>query len=345
MKEWKKHWWNIIGYLFGIFFLWACIVIFQQPFLLMLLFLLLILPALSVWFFHITASQLEMRIYSTVPSVETGNTVPFVLECKNNSFFPIFSGIYVFTIQNMYKPNAKEHCLSLPILPKRNNRIYLPAETGCCGMISMEVSALRISDSLHFFTRELPVNIRIQIPVLPPVSAVSIPSTAPVTDGMEEFTETDNKGNLSSDIKEIREYRPGDRLQRIHWKLSAKLDDLLVKEMAHTTILSLVVLPECNKANIEDTAIALHSVMEQLWKREERFEVCLYNHAACEFTYFLITEESDITECLIHFFYLPLYEADNYAKENYFASAQKSAVILHINGETLNRIDSDTIIG
>lgn len=341
----KKHWFSIIGYLLGIILVWACIVIFQQPFLLMLLFLLLILPSLSVWFFHIAASKLQVRAYSTVPSVETGNNIPISLECKNNSFFPLFHCEFAFTLQNLYKPNSTQHRLSLPLLPQRNNSVQIPVETAVSGMISMEISALYISDYLYFLTKEIPLSLRVQVPVLPPLTDVMLPSTAPVADGMEEFTESDNKGNLSSDIKEIREYRPGDRLQRIHWKLSAKLDELLVKEMAHTTILSLVVLPECNRESIEDTSQMLRSIMNELLKREERFEVCLYHHAACEFSYFLITDESEITECLIHFFYLPLYEGITEAKDAYFASSQKSATILHICGTELKRLDSETIIG
>lgn len=341
----KKHWFEIIGYLLGILLLWACIIIFQQPFLFMLLFILIVLPGISIWFFHIASSNLKLRAYSKVPAVETGNTIPLRVECENKSFFPLFHSEFVFTIHNLYKPNSIQHKLSLPILPRRTNQVQIPVETVISGMISMEITALHVSDYLHFVTKEIPLSLRVQVPVLPPLAEVSLPSTAPVADGMEEFTESDNKGNLSSDIKEIREYRPGDRLQRIHWKLSAKLDDLLVKEMAHTTILSLVVLPECNRDQIENTTIMLRSVMDELLKREERFEICLYNHAACEFSYFLITEENDITECLIHFFYLPLYEGNCDAKDAYFASSQKAAIILHICGTDLKRLDSEIIIG
>ncbi len=341
----KKHWFGIIGYIIGILAVWAWIMIFQQPFLLVLLFLLLILPGLSIWFFSITVPKLEFRAYSEVSAVETGNNVPLFIECKNNSFFPLFACEFIFTLKNLYKPNETQHKLSLPVLPKQTNRIQIPVETACSGMLSLEVSALKVSDYLHFVTGEIPLTLRVQVPVLPPTTTVTLPSTAPVSDGLEEFTESDNKGNLSSDIKEIREYRPGDRLQRIHWKLSAKLDELLVKEMAHTTILSLVVLPECNQHCIEETTISLRSVMEQLLKREERFEVCFYNRAACEFSYFCISEEEQITECLIHFFYLPLYDGGNEAKEAYFASSQKSATILHISGTNLTKLDAETAIG
>ncbi len=341
----KKHWFSIIGYLLGIFLVWACIVIFQQPFLLMFLFLMLILPALSVWFFHLAVSNLNIKAYSKVPAVETGNSVGIYIECENKSFFPLFHCEYVFTLQNLYKPNPIQHKLSTPLLPRRNNRVEIPVETAASGMLSLEITGLHVADYLYFLTKEIPLSIKVQIPILPSLTEVILPSTAPVADGMEEFTESDNKGNLSSDIKEIREYRPGDRLQRIHWKLSAKLDELLVKEMAHTTILSLVILPECNRETIEDTSRMLRSVMTELLKREERFEVCLYHHTACEFSYFLITDEFEITECLIHFFYLPIYDGTNEAKEAYFASSQKAATILHICGTDLKRLDSENIIG
>lgn len=341
----KKHWFGIIGYLLGLFLVWACVVIFQQPFLLMLVFLLMVIPSLSIWAFFIVISHLEIKAYSEIPAVETGNSIPIFIECKNTSLFPLFACDFVFTLQNLYKPNSMQHNLSLPLLPRRTNKVQIPVETGISGMLSMDLTALRVSDYLHFLTKDIPLSIKVQIPVLPPTTAISLPSTAPVADGLEEFAESDNKGNLSSDIKEIREYRPGDRLQRIHWKLSAKLDELLVKELAHTTVLSLVVLPECSKENIEDTSIMLRSIMEQLLKKEERFEVCLYNHAACDFSYFLITDEAEIIECLIHFFYLPLYEHSSEAKDAYFSSSQKSATILHVCGTELKRLDSEIIIG
>ena len=368
----KKHWFGIIAYLLGIFLVWGCIVIFQQPYLLMLSFIMLVLPCLSVWFFYLTISKLELKTYSKVASVETGNTVTFVVECKNNSYFPIFAGCIHFTLENLYHPNSMVHMLSLPILPRRSNRIEIPVETanakgefGKCGMLSFQVKTLEVSDFMHFLTKNMPFNNKVQVPVFPVTHEVELPSTVPVTDGMEEFTESDNKGNLSSDIKEIRDYRPGDRLQRIHWKLSAKLDDLLVKEMEHTTELSLVLLPEFNPYAIHETAATLLSVMETLYKREERFEVCLYNHLACEFTYFLITEQSQIAECMIHFFYTPLYarisekataiannkpiasdaSGEAAAKDAYFASSQKAATILHICGKKIQRIDQDNAIG
>lgn len=41
---------------------------------------------------------------------------------------------------------------------------------------------------------------------------------------------TYKKGDDPSEIFDIREYADGDKIQRIHWKLSSKTGDLMVKE-------------------------------------------------------------------------------------------------------------------
>ena len=48
--------------------------------------------------------------------------------------------------------------------------------------------------------------------------------------GMSESEESQAKGNDFAEITDVREYRPGDRIKDIHWKLSAKKETLMVKE-------------------------------------------------------------------------------------------------------------------
>ena len=49
----------------------------------------------------------------------------------------------------------------------------------------------------------------------------------PYSEGYDEYTEPDMKGSLSSDIKEIREYRPGDRLARtLHKIVGLEMDEV-----------------------------------------------------------------------------------------------------------------------
>lgn len=50
-----------------------------------------------------------------------------------------------------------------------------------------------------------------------------------------EQTDSWKKGNDAAEVFDIREYQPGDDVRSIHWKLSSKLDRLLIKEPGYSS--------------------------------------------------------------------------------------------------------------
>ena len=212
-------------------------------------------------------------------------------------------------------------------MPKSVKNIDLPIDTLSIGVVKLVVNKVTLTDPLHFFSITIPDTATLEIPVFPEEKAQD---DLPLT-----------KGSVSSDIKEIREYRPGDRLQRIHWKLSAKLDDLFVKEMAHTSILSLVLLPELTKDKIEDTVAVLLGCIHVLQNREERFEIGLYNDTAVDFSFLQTYDEASRIELLTRLYYLPLYEGENTAKDAFYASDIKKATVIQIVGDDIRIIPAE----
>ena len=57
----------------------------------------------------------------------------------------------------------------------------------------------------------------------------------------EQFDYT-KKGNDRSEVFDLREYQPGDDVRSIHWKLSGKMDELLVKEPGYSSHYDTIVL-------------------------------------------------------------------------------------------------------
>lgn len=55
------------------------------------------------------------------------------------------------------------------------------------------------------------------------------------------------KGNDRSEVYDMREYQPGDDVRSIHWKLSSKLDNLIVKESGNSSHYDTVVLYDAGK--------------------------------------------------------------------------------------------------
>lgn len=326
----KINYLNIILYILAIGLLVFFIMIYGQPFLLMLLLPFLIIPVLDVLLFFSSYRNAVFTVVPNTASVELGNPGIFSLKYSTPSKFKFMVADLKLYIGNLFFPNNKLHNISL-LITSANKSTKLPVENDSTGQLIVRIEETKLHDFLHFFTYVTKEKSEAGIPVLPKEleRTFDIPMT-PTSDGLEEFEESDLKGNISSDVKEIREYRPGDRLQRIHWKLSAKLDDLYVKEMAHTSILSLVVLPELNPDTINNTLETLRAITKELSKRDDRFEVCLYNNNTCEFEFIMVDDDTSMMNMFIKLYYLPLYEGSNTALMAYQASGQKASTIIHV---------------
>jgi len=340
----KKHWLKIITYIGGVFLLLLVILILEQPFLLLLLPPLIVVPILTTMLFLRASKHISVQASGQMPYVELGNPAVFLIESTNKSSIPLYLCEVKFHAENLFWPNKQIHALSIPVKAKGKSSFEFPVESTIPGMISLTLTELSLSDYLHFFTITKPLSIKVEIPVFPAPAGCPPVSTAPSFHGEEEYIENDLKGAVSSDIKEIREYRPGDRIQRIHWKLSAKMDDLFVKELSHTSVLSMVILPEVTFSDIKETTAVLLELTQRLIKEEERFNLCLYNHATCEFEYLVITDKEENLEALTRFYYLPSYEGKELAREAFFSSSQHASTVIHIAGSKVERIDLETIV-
>ena len=105
---------------------------------------------------------------------------------------------------------------------------------------------------------------------------------------------------------DIREYQPGDRLQHIHWKLSAKRDNLLVKEFESNAEVSLCLLLELwQDKSLSDVISMVYTICLQhlngnrfiwlnWWSIDQNAiqSKCLQNQDDMEQTLFLIYMEN-----------------------------------------------------
>ncbi|MBO4396794.1 MAG: DUF58 domain-containing protein [Eubacterium sp.] len=65
--------------------------------------------------------------------------------------------------------------------------------------------------------------------VLPGMEETTRPDPESISSGMTEVEESNRRGNDFSEVTDLREYVPGDRIRDIHWKASARREDWMVK--------------------------------------------------------------------------------------------------------------------
>ena len=105
------------------------------------------------------------------------------------------------------------------------DRYDLAIDTSHCGVISYELRRFWVISILGLFSMPFKPDIRVAVLVAPlpvkPPRDVSLPQLAGLVP---------KPGGGAAEDHELRQYRPGDPVKTIHWKLSAKHDDLIIRE-------------------------------------------------------------------------------------------------------------------
>lgn len=209
---------------------------------LVLLLLLLILPLLSgAWLYlssgglaftlngeHrvISGQKAELRVRMTCPRLRPGGRVQLCMKCRNLVFGRTEDSVFLL---EPGRGRAKEH--------------RVPLDTEVCGGRKLQVTEVVCYDLLGLFSRKKAVEQEFAYMVCP--------YEAPMYVSLQRHREREQAGDIydgkksGTDVSEVfglREYREGDPLQSIHWKLSGKMNQLIVREFGrpvnyHTLIL------------------------------------------------------------------------------------------------------------
>lgn len=210
--------------------------IFWEDYIVHLLFyFLLLLPLASLAVSLPFCFLLRCRIALPATTAAKGKPVLCKFVVRNRYLLPTPRVKATLEYENMlggYGTKAREK-LRFPVGFAAEAEIPLTVSFPYCGQLRLQARRLFVSDLLGLF-------------MLPVLCGKASPRTVYVTpDQVELFCtaeegvdlgqestmySTRKPGNDPSEIFRLREYRPGDRPHAIHWKLSARLDRLMVRE-------------------------------------------------------------------------------------------------------------------
>lgn len=109
----------------------------------------------------------------------------------------------------------------------RASRWYVLVDSSHCGAVFCTVDRSKVYDYLGLFWIPLRSVAPVTALICPPsVSPARMPNLTPL---LHRRSRPKPGGGFSED-HELRDYRPGDPLRDIHWKLSAKTDHLILRE-------------------------------------------------------------------------------------------------------------------
>lgn len=191
----------------------------------------LILPVISLLLLLIEKNQVELEFQLFHSIVKRKEQATLQLSVKNRwAFLPIPVRI-TLQVENQLFQETSQETLLLPA-GRKTQVLQQPISSTHCGRISVHIREVRIYDPLRlFYFRKKQLPERRFFLVMPTI----VPLSLEVGPQLEENVESDRfstkkPGDDPAQVFEIRPYHPGDRVHRIHWKLSSKMDELMVKE-------------------------------------------------------------------------------------------------------------------
>ena len=172
----------------------------------------------------------------TENSVQARKNASCHIRVRNRSIFPLIYKRLVFEVKNTYTDTVRKTPLRVNVLPKSTSDIDMKVELANCGKIRCEV---RGRTFLMFGKRSAFCNFTI----LPELFATRIEYDLRESDIYDcETYSPYRKGQDYSEIYQIREYVPGDNIKHVHWKLSGRTDELMVKEASFPLDKSMMVV-------------------------------------------------------------------------------------------------------
>lgn len=203
-----------------------------------------LLPVLSLPGDILAAKRLQVRLECPV-NLRKGQTSAVVLEVANRFWLPACCVCCRVTLENGLTGQVRRLTVHTGCLPRKTVRLPLECAGDYAGRVHVTVDRVRVCDCFGVLPMASPARAAAAVTIQPDtfVQKLLITTDNGCPDDSEVYSPYRPGGDLTETFQ-IREYREGDNPRQMHWKLSTKLDKLIVREPSLPITRSVVVLWE-----------------------------------------------------------------------------------------------------
>ena len=178
--------------------------------------------------------KLKVDLVSAVHISGRGENIPVTVQLNNPTIFPISNIKIYLSYKNSYSSDKHSKVLTVSVDARTKTNVTFELYSNYAGNIVITLKGVRVYDYLKLFSRRRRMKSERKAAVLPYYYEIGEGDVLnhPTSSLESEYYSSYKSGDDPSEVFAIREYREGDRLQRIHWKLSIKQDQLMIKEFS-----------------------------------------------------------------------------------------------------------------
>ncbi len=230
------------------------------------------------------------------------------LLCSNKSILPAIFLESEIEIKNLLNGEKKRITSVFGIFPKGKETVGFNMVPDQCGCIRVSVNYIKKGGFLGIFKEELEqsfIPLSCNYIVFPDISEIAVDREKIYSYSMESFKYSNVKtGNDPGEIFGIRDYQPNDSLKAIHWKLSEKMDNLVIRQMGYPVDNDILIILDKFHSSIEKDKIErlteiLFSLSSSLAGDTVKHDIGWYDSDTGEFTVETVQSLAEwLTKCV-----------------------------------------------
>ena len=174
-------------------------------------------------------------------TVRRGENLMLSLRMRHRGLLPVAP-----LLLELSDPSGKtDREIRLKNLPRRTQSLRLPVRASHVGVFSVGLRSVTVEDLLGLVQRRVePENTVFRLTVLPQTFSVDPLVLAPGDPGSEMMARATEDLSAPSDT---RSYQPGDAMKKIHWKLSLRKGELMVRKFDEPILQDVLILMDCSR--------------------------------------------------------------------------------------------------
>ncbi len=201
---------------------------------------------------------------SSEGTVHKGEAGGILVKVRNESWFPVARVQLHFVFKNSLTETKEELKSALQISSKSKETLKLDLLSEYAGAVEVKLKEVKYFDFLGIFMRQVKeLEEKSKLYILPeqfPVSIDLAESRVGFSDNHQH--EANRKGRDGLEIFGIKEYTVDDSLKNIHWKLTSKFDELIVKELSEAVNYTFLIILDLTSQEKKQDPAAIDALVD-----------------------------------------------------------------------------------
>lgn len=225
---------NLLIYILGMLFTLYVMVMYTEPYFFTIFLVeagFLVYSAVTVFYMR---GHVTVKLLTTTKVVRAGEMLPVTLALDNRGFLPLGNIKVRVRCRNTMGGIDRKQWICLYVNARARAQVTFHLESEYCGMVEVHIDKLKVGDFFRLFTLTKKCRENVLLPVFPEIYPISFEVGSRIRDfiGESDVFSKEKSGDDPSEVFDVRPFRPGDRMQQIHWKLTARSDEFMVKEFS-----------------------------------------------------------------------------------------------------------------